>query len=288
MINVSRIAAQVHSPLPANQPLDWQQWFARDSSVFAALPRMAWALYGGGRAGFPHKALRLHLNFNVLENKPDRAQVTPGRICERKSWQEQWQAGAGYIGDRYFSKNFSLFGPLEQAGCSYVLRLAEEATINVEKPIALSAADRLEGVVRQAWATLGKADARSARVRVVWVEGRESALILITNLPPERLSAGLVSLLYRRRWQIECFFRWVKCLLGCRHWMAEGQNGVTVQLYLALIASVLLQLYLGRRPNKRMLELLQFHQIGWASLEELMEGLQREHARELQREKKKR
>ncbi len=57
---------QVHSPLPENQPLDWQQWFARNSSVFAALTRMAWALYSGGRAGFPHKALRLHLNFNVL------------------------------------------------------------------------------------------------------------------------------------------------------------------------------------------------------------------------------
>jgi len=279
------LVKQVQGPRTADPRLAWQSWFARDSSLFAALPRMAWALYGGGRVGYPNQALRLHLNFNVLEDKPALAQVTPGKVCERKAWQEQWEAGAGYIGDRYFSKNFRLFGQLEQSGCAYVLRLVEEATINVEEPIPLSPADRQAGVVRQAWATLGKGEARSVRLRVVWVEGKDTALILVTNLSPERLPAELVSMLYRWRWQIECFFRWLKCLLGCRHWIAESQNGVTLQLYLALIASVLLQLYLGRRPNKRMLELLQLYQLGWASLEELMAGLQREHLREIQRQK---
>ncbi len=71
-------------------------------------------------------------------------------------------------------------------------------------------------------------------------------------------------------------FRWVKCLLGCRHWLAESHPGVTLQLYLALIASVLLQLFLGRRPNKRMLELLQLHQMGWASTTELMAAIKRQ------------
>jgi len=71
----------------------------------------------------------------------------------------------------------------------------------------------------------------------------------------------------------------LKCLLGCRHWLAESQRGVTIQLYLALIAAVLLQLATGRRPNKRMLELIRLYQMGWATLEELTAGL----AREIQR-----
>lgn len=268
--------------------LSWPQWFARDSSVFAALPRMAWALYGGGRAGAPNQAVRLHLNFHVLEDKPALADVTLGRVCERKSWEGQWEKGAGYVGDRYFSKNYQLFGKLQEKGCAFVLRLAEEATITIQEELEISPADRQEGVVRQAWCVLGKDRAQSARVRVIWIEGKDSALMLITNLTPAALPAAMVSMLYRRRWQIECFFKWIKCLLQCRHWLAESEAGVTLQLYLALIASVLLQLCLGRRPNKRMLELIQLHQMGYATTDELMAGLRRETAREQARRKNRR
>jgi hypothetical protein len=265
--------------------LTWEQWFARDSSVFAALPRMAWALYGGGHEGAPNRAVRLHLNFNVLEDQPALADVTIGRICERKSWEGQWERGAGYVGDRYFSKNYRLFGRLAEKGCAYVLRLAEEATITVLEAIEVSSADRKEGVVRQAWCRLGKGPFESVRVRVVWIEGQQSALMLVTNLTPQALSAAMVSMLYRRRWQIECFFKWIKCLLKCRHWLAESQSGVSLQLYLALIAAVLLQLCLGRRPNKRMFELIQLYQMGYATTEEVIAGLKREQAREQSRQK---
>lgn len=263
----------------------WQQWFARDSSVFAALPRMTWALYGGGRAGAPNRAVRLHVNFNVLEDKPALADITVGKACERKSWEDQLEKGAAYIGDRYYSKNYQLFAKLIERECAFVLRLAEEATITILEQIELTEADRQEGVVRQAWCLLGKGEAQSVRVRVIWIEGQHSALMLVTNLSPEVLPAGMASILYRRRWQIECYFKWVKCLLKCRHWLAESQPGVTLQLYLALIASVLLQLCLGRRPNKRMLELIQLHQMGYATAEELVAGLQREQGKEQGRKK---
>ena len=62
-------------------------------------------------------------------------------------------------------------------------------------------------------------------------------LRLATNLPLANAPAELISMIYRRRWQIEGFFKWLKCLLGCRHWLAESQRGVTIQLYLALIAA---------------------------------------------------
>jgi hypothetical protein len=266
--------------------LNWQQWFARDSSVFAALPRMTWALYGGGHAGAPNRAVRLHLNFNVLADRPALADVTVGRVCERRSWEAQWERGAAYVGDRYFSKSYKVLDRLSQKGCGYVLRLAEEASITVLEPIPVSPADRKEGVVRQAWCQLGKDEFQSQRVRVVWIEGQQSALMLVTNLSAQDLPAAMVSMLYRRRWQIECFFKWIKCLLGCRHWLAESPKGVSLQLYLALIAAVLLQLCLGRRPNKRMFELIQLYQMGYATTEEVIAGLKREQAAELARKTK--
>ena len=100
---------QIHDPKSSDPQQQWGQWFARDSSLFRALPRMAWALYGGGRAGSPNQAARLHLSLHLMEDTPEHCQVTPGQLCERKSWKEQWEKGAGYVGDRYFSKNFKIF-----------------------------------------------------------------------------------------------------------------------------------------------------------------------------------
>ena len=283
------LAAQVHGPGPVEPRTAWQAWFARDSSLFAALPRMSWALYGGGQAGVKNNAVRLHLSFHLLDDKPARAQITTGKRCERKVWREDWQAGAAYVGDRYYGEDYALFGQLDERGCRYVLRLCDKAVVNVEEELPVSDAERAAGVTRQAWARLGARPAgRSVRVRVVWIAlGAEGELRLVTNVAPADLGADEVGLLYRRRWQIECFFRWLKCLLGCRHWLAESAGGVTIQLYLALIASVLLQLATGRRPNKRMLELIQMYQLGWASLEELLAGLGREEAAAARRKKSK-
>ena len=270
------------STLPRDARLGQWQWLARDGSLFTALPRMAWALYGGGRPGSPHRGVKLHLSFNVLEDKPAVAAIRPGQQCERKVWREQWKAGDAYVGDRAFGQDYRLLGRLQLAGCAYVLRLREhQVVINVLEELPLTAADRQAGVQRQAWAYLGcKERYRSVRVRVVWIQTQDnSPLILVTNLSPEELPAQLVSMLYRSRWKIEMFFYWVKCILGCRHWLAESPSGAAIQIYLALIAALLLQLYTGRRPSKRMMELLQLHQMGWVTDAELDAGLERERQR---------
>ena len=59
-------------------------------------------------------------------------------------------------------------------------------------------------------------------MRLVWVEGSKEVLLLVTNQEPQEMPAELVAALYRQRWRIELFFRWIKCILGCRHWLAES------------------------------------------------------------------
>jgi hypothetical protein len=278
------LSAQLPSA-PADARLGQWQWLARDGSLFRALPRMAWALYGGGQSGRPNRAVRLHLSFHVLEDKPVRATVRPGRDCERAVWREHWERGAGYIGDRYFGEHYRVFEQLDRQGCAFVLRLRDTAVLHVEQELSVSPAEQAVGVSRQAWAHLGcQPRFRSRRLRVVWIKHEGQTLTLVTNLAPEALSADLVGELYRKRWRIELFFRWVKCLLGCGHWIAESRNGATIQIYLALIASLLLQLYTGRRPTKRMMELIRFYLMGWASAEELEGGLER-YRQELARRK---
>ena len=78
---------------------------------------------------------------------------------------------------------------------------------------------------------------------------------------------------------MELFFRWFKCILGCQHLLSTCRNGVAIQVYLALIASVLIVLGTGQKPNRRTFEMLCLYFQGWASEEELIEHLQREHAK---------
>jgi IS4 transposase len=252
-----------------------KRWLIQDSTLWEALPRMRWALWR--RQGRSQSAVRLHLSLHVVEDKPQRAKISSGRGCERRAWRENWQPGDAYVGDRYYGEDYRLFAKLQEAGCAYVLRLREQAAIKVLEEIEVSQSDRQSGVVRQAWVVLGcKRRYRSTRVRLVWVETSKEVLLLVTNQGDNDMPAELVAALYRQRWRVELFFRWMKCILGCRHWLAESSRGVAIEIYLALIAALLLQLYSGRRPNRRMLELIQLHLLGVASNQDLQAGLERQ------------
>jgi hypothetical protein len=250
-----------------------RRWLIQDSSLFDALPRMHWALWR--RQGKAQAQVRLHLSLDLDTARPARAAITSGKTCERAAWREQWQRGDAYVGDRYYGEDYQLLGELEEAGVAFVVRLRDEAVLNAEEELPLSHADRQAKVMRNAWVRLGcKACYRSKRLRVVWVQTDKEVLRLVTHLGPEELSAGEVALLYKERWQIELFFRWVKCILGCRHWLAESPCGAAIELYLALIAALLLQLYTGRQPNRRLMEMIRWYLVGVASLEELWAAVQ--------------
>ena len=269
-----------------------QRWMARDSSLFPALPRMAWALYGGGREGFKNNAVRLHVSFDLLKDAPARVQVTTGKTCERKTLRAEVDAkpGGAYVGDRYFGESYQFFAQLSAKNCRYLIRLIDHGIEpTVEEEIPVTAQDAQSGIERQAWVRLG-AEGRnlSERLRSIWLRGVTGELLhLATNLPPEELRASDAALLYKNRWQVEYFFRWVKCLMGCGHWLAESPRGVSNQLYLALIGALLLQLDLGRRPSKRVWELFQWYQVGMLDEAELAEQLTQQLAREDQARAKK-
>lgn len=241
-----------------------EQWLAHDSSVWSALPRMSWALYGGGRNGSA-KAVSLNLSFHVGADAPTRALITEAQKCERAALREILKPGSAYVGDRYYGIDYGFFGELEQLGCKYCIRLRDTAELEVIEELEVSGPEAAAGVLRQGTVRLGLGNKskQSCELRVVHVRGvTGEILVLATNLTRGELSGDEVALLYKKRWSIEYFFRWVKCVMRCDHWMAESLNGVSIQIYLALIASLLLQIQLGRRPSKRVWELLGWHQAG--------------------------
>jgi IS4 transposase len=247
---------------------------AQDGSLWSALPRMAWAEYGVGRKGQAN-GVRLHLRFNILKDSPEDALITQGKGCETQAFRQLFLPGQTNVADRYYGKDYQLFGEIHRAKAFLVFRISDSAIIHTEQELALSPAERAAGILRHAWVHLGATEKlRTIRLRLVEIQRDGQHLLLITNHTVESVSAELVSLIYRRRWSVELFFRWIKCILGCRHFFAESPEGAATEIYLALIAALMLQLFTGSRPNKRVMEFLQLYMMGWATAQEVIELVQ--------------
>jgi hypothetical protein len=244
---------------------------AVDGSLLPALPRMAWALWNDER----HRAAKLHLAFDVLKSVPADATITAGASSEHSQLRVMLQPGRLYVLDRGYA-GYELFRDVLDAGSSLVARVKDNTAFTVAEERTLTQAAKNAGVVRDViLSRLGtdhhkdvlKRPMRLVIVRRLKADGSPEELWLITDRLD--LDAELVALAYRYRWTVELFFRWLKCILGCRHLISNSQNGVAIQLYVALIASLLIALITGRKPTKRTLEMIQFYLIGWASLAEL-------------------
>lgn len=244
---------------------------AVDGTVLQALPQMAWALWMDDQ----HRAAKLHLHFEVLKGVPVDATLTPAACSEPNQLRAMLQADRLYVFDRGYV-DYQLFRDILDARSSFVARVKDNTAFNVAEERPVTPAAQQAGVVRDVvLAKLGTdhhKDVVGRPVRLVIVrrakpDGSLEELWLVTDRLD--LPAELVALAYRYRWTIELFFRWFKCILGCRHLLATDANGVAIQVYIALIASLLIVLWTGRKPNRRTWEMIQYYLSGWASLEEL-------------------
>ena len=104
---------------------------------------------------------------------------------------------------------------------------------------------------------------------------RENAkqIILMTSLLD--VPAEIVAAVYRLRWSIELFFRFFKHLLGCHRLLSQKSQGVTIQIYCALIACLLLAQATGGSVGRRAFDVLCLYLQGWADESEVLDVLAR-------------
>ena len=249
---------------------------AVDGSLLPALPKMAWALWLDPQ----HRAAKMHVQFDVIKGVPIDTTVTAGIGSEIEQLRATLQAQRLYVIDRGYAE-YQLFQNICDAGSDFIGRIRDNAvwTVVEERPLtpaAQTAGVRSDRVVWLGGPQSGTVFKRTIRVLEVDTgktdaHGHPDILLLATSRLD--LEAELVALGYRFRWTVELFFRWLKCILGCRHLLANSRNGVTIQVYLAIIASLLISLWVGRKPTVATLEMLQFYFTGWATEDELMAHL---------------
>ena len=249
---------------------------AVDGSLLPALPRMAWALW----VDETHRDAKMHLAFEVLRGVPVTVSVTEGNGSEKNELRKMLEAGRLYVVDRGYAE-YQLFQEIIDAKSSFVGRIRNDANWTAVKERPVSPEAKATGVLsdREVW--LGGKKSRKAleqTLRIVEVDtgkidkkGNPEVLLLATDRMD--LDADLVALAYRYRWSVELFFRWFKCILGCQHLLSHSENGVEIQVYVAIIASLLVSLWTGKKPTKRTFEMLCYFFCGMADEDELIAHL---------------
>jgi hypothetical protein len=71
--------------------------------------------------------------------------------------------------------------------------------------------------------------------------GKKEDILLITNV--FKMRAEIIALIYRRRWDIEVFFRFLKQEINFSHFLSLNQNGIEVILYMTLIVAMMIMIY---------------------------------------------
>lgn len=111
---------------------------------------------------------------------------------------------------------------------------------------------------------------------------------LLTSLPDHALlPAHAVGTLYRRRWQVELFFRWLKVHANFEHLISHSPRGLTFGFYVALIASLVTHVRAGRKKlSKYAYHVLTLLASGRAELPAALAVLERrERERRLEKER---
>jgi len=263
-------------PTPAGLPETLGQVLAVDGSFFAVGADVAWAVAHRTNRGEKRVCVRLDMHIDAATWLPQIIAVSGGETSEAESAAAAITPGAIHVYDRgIFS--FGLLERQQQARAFFVHRLRQPGPrcpkFSGETACPLTPEDAEAGVQSDTLGRMAGSEHRAAPdivLREVIVQSPDEpggVVRLLTNLM--EVEAWAIALLYRYRWQVELFFRWLKCFANFAHLISESREGVLLSFYVAVIGVLLMYLHTGAKPSKYAFSLLGMAANGASTLEEI-------------------
>lgn len=244
--------------------------YALDSSTIdLSLSLFGWADFRSTKAG-----VKLHTQLDLRGPIPTVIEITPARQHD-VLWLDHlaFEPGAFYVMDRGYMDFVRLAG-LAASGAFFVTRAKDNLRFTRHRslPINYEEGLRSDQIGRP---TLAKA--REAfpwplrRVRYYDAENRRFLIFLTNHL---EISGLTVARLYKLRWQVELFFRWIKQHLRIKHFYGNSPNAVKTQIWIAVAVYVIVAILHKelRLPDSlhRTLQILSIHPFEKVPLHELL------------------
>lgn len=189
---------------------------------------------------------KAHVVFDPDANCPLYLAITPANVNDITAAKAMpVDAGATYVFDLGYY-DYGWWAELDRAGCRIVTRLKANTPLRVieTRPIPPGADNVRSDQIGFLPSRLKKSRRNpmsQTAVREVKVEIKPGTVLrILTN--DLSAPAAEIAALYKRRWDVELFFRWVKQCLKLRHFFGTSENAVRIQIAAAMIAFVLIRL----------------------------------------------
>ena len=230
-----RRARKLYSGDALGVDLDSTVYALDSSTIDLCLSLFDWAPFRSTKA-----AIKLHTLLDLRGAIPAFIHISDGKLHEVNVLDMlSFEAGAFYVMDRGYV-DFERLYALHQAGAFFVTRAKSPMDA---RRVYSTPTDRSTGVISDQKVMLnGYYSARKypehlRRIRFKDPETGKTLIFLTNNtaLPPLTIAA-----LYKSRWQVELFFKWIKQHLRIKHFLGHSENAVKTQVWCAVATYVLI------------------------------------------------
>jgi hypothetical protein len=270
-----------HGALPRDLDGVLQQILAVDGTFLPAAAGVAWAICERNNHQAKAHRARLDVHVDVRTFLPEVLVVPDVGESEADSAARTVTPGALHLYDRAYGSfallaaHFRRAGERWEAHADFVVRLKvpgpNTPAFVAEHDHPLTAEARAARVVSDRTGKLPglQRAGLDVAIREVVLTAPDGGVVrLITNRLD--LPAEVIALLYKWRWQIELFFRWLKCCANFNHLISHSREGVLLNFYVVLIGTLLMYLHTGYRPSKYTFVLLGLVARGGGSLDDIL------------------
>jgi len=188
-------------------------------------------------------AIKLHTSFNIRSQIPDFIEITDGKVGDITAAKEfdlsQYAKGTIFVIDRGYT-DYAFLKAIVAAGHHFVIRLRKNAQVlrlREHRPPCGKGVlrdEKIGFVLPQALKDY------SEDLRLVAYHDNEHDVTYEFITDEFRLSAANIALIYKQRWQIELFFKWIKQHLKIKTFLGTSKNAVLTQIWIAMIYFLLL------------------------------------------------
>lgn len=208
--------------------LGWNVYAFDSTTIDLCLSVFWWAKFRRRKGG-----IKVHTLYDVETQIPALFHITEASVHDSKAMKEiPYEPGAYYIFDRAYN-NFKMLYKIHQIGAYFVIRAKtnlQYKTIKWKRRLPRNVlSDLTVGLTgfypKQYYPGM-------LRLIRYWDEQQEREFVFLTNAT--HISALQVADLYKNRWQVELFFKWLKQHLKIKKFWGTTENAVRIQVYAAI------------------------------------------------------
>jgi hypothetical protein len=221
-------------------------------------------------------AVKLHIQFDVKANVPTFIDITNGLTHDVNFLDKiVYEAGAFYIADKAYI-DFERLYVIHQADAFFVTRAKDNmnyrrlysAKVNKSKGVKCD-----QTIMLNNYSSAKSYPEKFRRIKYYDKETNIEFDFITNNF---RLPALMIALLYKHRWAVELFFKWIKQHLRIKTFWGYSKNAVRIQIYSAIITyltiSIMKEKLCLKQTNYEILQILNFSLIDKITIQQLFDS----------------